>query len=79
MDETAALARYVSEATYEDLPPEVVSHVKACIGDAASCALGARRSSEGDALIAVMKELGGKGRQESSATERSCPSCRPLK
>lgn len=60
MGETEILASYVANATYEDLPTDVVKRVKKLIGDAIACGLGGRRTLEGDILIDIMKDMGGK-------------------
>ena len=60
MGETEILADYVASAKYEDLPVEVVSHAKKCVMDTIACGLGGRRSLEGDVLIEIMREMGGK-------------------
>lgn len=39
-DETLALATFLSELIYEQLPAEVIEHAKACILNALGCALG---------------------------------------
>jgi 2-methylcitrate dehydratase PrpD len=60
MGETGVLADYVGRARYEDLPTNVVNHSKKCVADTIACGLGGRKSLEGDVLIGMMKEMGGK-------------------
>jgi 2-methylcitrate dehydratase PrpD len=60
MGETEVLADYVARARYENLPPDVVNHSKKCVADTLACGLGGRKSLEGDVLIDMMKEIGGK-------------------
>ena len=60
MGETEILASYVASAKYEDLPAEVVAHVKKIVMDCIACGLGGRKTLEGDILIDIVKEMGGK-------------------
>jgi 2-methylcitrate dehydratase PrpD len=60
MNETRMLADYVAKATYDDLPEHVVRHAKKCVHDTTACGLGGRKTREGDILIDIMKDLGGK-------------------
>jgi len=60
MSETQILADYVAQAKYDDLPAEVVAHVKDLISDTIACGLGGRKTLEGDLLINIVKEMGGK-------------------
>jgi len=60
MGETQVLADYVTRAKYEDLPADVVKHAKESISDTLACGLGGRKTLEGDILIDMMKEIGGK-------------------
>lgn len=60
MGETEVLANYVANAKYEDLPANVVDHAKKSISDTIACGLGGRKSLEGDILIDIMKDMGGK-------------------
>lgn len=60
MGETQVLADYVTRAKYEDLPADVVKHAKESISDTIACGLGGRKTLEGDILIDMMKEIGGK-------------------
>lgn len=60
MSQTETLANYVADGKFEDLPAPVISHAKHCIMDVISCGLGGRKSFEGDILIDMMKEIGGK-------------------
>ena len=58
--ETEVLADYVARAKYEDLPAEVVTHTKKVVMDIISCGLGGRKTLEGDLLVDMVKEMGGK-------------------
>jgi 2-methylcitrate dehydratase PrpD len=60
MGETEALADYVANAKYEDLPQDVVNHTKKLVMDIIACGLGGRKSLEGDILIDIMKGMEGK-------------------
>jgi 2-methylcitrate dehydratase PrpD len=60
MGETEILAKYLAGATYEDLPASVVDHAKDSILDTLACGLGGRRTLEGDILINMMKDMGGR-------------------
>lgn len=60
MGETEVLADYVARAKYEDLPAGVVSFTKNIVMDTIACGLGGRKTFEGDVLIDIMKEMGGK-------------------
>ena len=60
MTETVVLANYVAGARYEDLPVEVVTHTKRTVMDAVACGLGGRKTLEGDILVNIVKEMGGK-------------------
>jgi len=59
MGETEALAEYLAQAKYEDLPSEVANHAKDSISDTIACGLGGRKTLEGDILLDMMKEIGG--------------------
>jgi 2-methylcitrate dehydratase PrpD len=54
------LADYVAKAKYEDLPAEVVTHAKKTLMDSIACGLGGRKTREGDVLVDIVKEMGGK-------------------
>lgn len=59
---TRALAEFVSSFSYEDIPEEVVSHVKLCLLDSLGCALFGSTLPWGKMITAFAKELGaGKG------------------
>ena len=60
MGETEVLADHVANAKYEDLPKNVIDYTKKSITDTIACGLGGRKSIEGDILIDIMKEIGGK-------------------
>lgn len=60
MNETMILADYVAKAKYEDLPAEVVVHVKKIVMDSIACGLGGRKTREGDLLVDIVKDMGGK-------------------
>lgn len=53
-DETLALATFLSELTYEQLPTEVVEHAKACILNAVGCALGSANAAPRQKAIAAL-------------------------
>lgn len=74
MDETVTLANYVAKAKYEDLPAEVVAHAKRIVMDSVSCGLGGRKTREGDILVDMVKEMGGKPQATimGEATRVSC-------
>lgn len=58
---TATLARWMAGLRLEDLPPEVVEHVKCCLIDTLACGLGGRRTADADALVALSRRTGGTG------------------
>jgi 2-methylcitrate dehydratase PrpD len=60
MNETKQLARLLAETRYEDLPEDVVRRAKDSIRDTIACGLGGRATREGDTLLAIMKDLGGR-------------------
>ncbi len=60
MGETEVLADYVANSKYEDLPANVVNCAKEIVGDTIACGLGGRKTLEGDVLINIMKDIGGK-------------------
>jgi 2-methylcitrate dehydratase PrpD len=64
MNETRQLAKLLAETRYEDLPGDVVRRAKDSVGDTIACGLGGRATKEGDVLIEIMKDLG--GRQEAT-------------
>ena len=74
MGETEVLADYVAKAEYEDLPAEVVAHTKKIVMDIIACGLGGRKTLEGDLLIDITKEMGGKPQATiiGDATRVSC-------
>jgi 2-methylcitrate dehydratase PrpD len=73
-DETAILADYVAKARYEDLPTNVIAHTKKIVMDSIACGLGGRKTREGDVLIDMAKEMGGKPQATiiGDATRVSC-------
>jgi 2-methylcitrate dehydratase PrpD len=68
------LADYVTKAKFEDLPAEVVAHTKKIVMDNISCGLGGRETFEGDVLVDIAKEMGGKPQATiiGDATRGSC-------
>ena len=60
LGETEILADYVARGKYEDLPEEVVVHVKKIVMDILSCGMGGRKTREGDLLVEMVREMGGK-------------------
>jgi 2-methylcitrate dehydratase PrpD len=60
MGETEILADFIAKSNYEDLPANVVKDAKERIGNAIACGLAGRKTFEGDVLIDMMKEIGGK-------------------
>lgn len=60
MGETEILANYVARGKYEDLPEDVVAHTKKIVMDTIACGLGGRKTLEGDVLLDIVKEMGGK-------------------
>ena len=74
MGETEILANYVARAKYEELPEEVVTHAKKIFMDTIACGLGGRKTREGDVLVDIVKEMGGKPQATimGDATRVSC-------
>jgi 2-methylcitrate dehydratase PrpD len=74
MGETEVLANYVARGRYEDLPAEVVAHTKKIVSDTIACGLGGRKTREGDVLLDIVKEMGGKPQATvmGDATRVSC-------
>jgi 2-methylcitrate dehydratase PrpD len=68
------LADYVTKTKFEDLPAEVVTHAKKIVMDNISCGLGGRKTLEGDVLVNIAKEMGGKPQATiiGDATRVSC-------
>jgi len=59
---TRVLADYVASLSYEDIPEEVIAHVKLCLIDSLGCALFGSTLPWGKIVTAFAKELGaGKG------------------
>lgn len=56
---TTALAIWLAQMRLQDLPAEVVEHVKWCLIDTIACGLGGRRSAEAQALITLARTTGG--------------------
>jgi len=56
---TASVAAWLAGLRFDELPAEVVEHVKWCLLDTVACGLGGRRSAEADALIALSHSTGG--------------------
>jgi len=74
MHESEILADYVVKARYEDLPPEVVTHTKKVVMDSVACGLGGRKTREGELLVDIVEEMGGKPQATimGDATRVSC-------
>jgi 2-methylcitrate dehydratase PrpD len=64
MNETRLLSDYIARSTYDDLPAHVVENAKDRISDIIACGFAGRKTLEGDILIEMMQEIGGK--QEAS-------------
>ena len=60
MSETQVLADFIASTNYEDLPTHVIESAKEGIGDTLACGFAGRKTLEGDILIDMMKEIGGK-------------------
>ena len=60
MGETQVLSDYIAKGNYDDLPPEVVNNAEERIGDIIACGFAGRKTPEGDVLIDMMQEIGGK-------------------
>lgn len=60
MGETQILSDFIASSKFDDLPGHVVKNAKERIGDTVACGFAGRKTLEGDALIDVMKEIGGK-------------------
>jgi 2-methylcitrate dehydratase PrpD len=60
MGESQILSDFIARSCFEDLPPHVVENAKERIGDTVACGFAGRRTPEGDVLIDMMKEIGGK-------------------
>jgi len=74
MSKAEVLANYVVTAKYEDLPADVIAHAKKIVMDNISCGLGGRKTLEGDVLLDIVKEMGGKPQATiiGNATRVSC-------
>lgn len=62
MSATLTFADEIASARYEQLPAEVVAHVKFCLVDAIACGLGGRRTAEADAHVAMALAMGAEGK-----------------
>ena len=60
MSEQQILSDFIANTNYSDLPEEVVENAKRRMGDIIACGFAGRKSFEGDILIKVMQEIGGK-------------------
>ena len=60
MNETQILADFIAGTNFEDLPPHVIENAKERIVDILACGFAGRKTLEGDVLIDMMKEIGGK-------------------
>jgi len=60
MSETQVLADFIASTNCEDLPAHVIENAKEKIGDTLACGFAGRKTLEGDILIDMMKEIGGK-------------------
>jgi 2-methylcitrate dehydratase PrpD len=60
MGETQVLSDFIANSRFEDLPAHVVENAKERIGDTLACGFAGRKTVEGDVLIDMMKEIGGK-------------------
>jgi len=59
---TQALAEYIADLSYRNIPPEVVSHIKLCLVDSLGCALFGSTLPWGKIITSFAKEMGkGKG------------------
>jgi len=59
MEATRRLARFVTETTYRDLPPELTRHVKRCILDWLGAALAGTAEPASRTIVALVENLGG--------------------
>ena len=64
MSETQVLANFIANTNFEDLPSHVVENAKDRISDIVACGFAGRKTLEGDVLIDMMQEIG--GRQEAT-------------
>ena len=64
MNETQIISDYIANAKYEDMPPKVIENVKDRISDIIACGFAGRKTLEGDILIEMMQEIGGKQEDE---------------
>jgi 2-methylcitrate dehydratase PrpD len=64
MNETQMLSDFIASTKYEDLPAHVVENAKDRISDIVACGFAGRKTLEGDILIEMMQEIG--GRQEAT-------------
>jgi 2-methylcitrate dehydratase PrpD len=60
MDETRVLSDFIARTNFEDLPIHVVENAKDRISDIVACGFAGRKTLEGDVLIEMMQEIGGK-------------------
>ncbi|MGP8080357.1 MAG: MmgE/PrpD family protein [Dehalococcoidales bacterium] len=57
----AQLADYISNSSFDDLPPEVVHRVKLCVRDSIGCSLAGSTTNIGKILIKTIDDLNGNG------------------
>lgn len=62
MSATAVLSQWIVQTGYDDLPAEVVEHVKWCLTDSIACGIGGRATREADALVELGRITAGEGR-----------------
>ena len=60
MGETQVLSDFIARTNYDNLPQQVIDNAKERIGDIIACGFAGRKTLEGDLLIDMMQEIGGK-------------------
>jgi len=60
MNETRLLSDFIAQTNFDDLPETVIENAKDRIGDIIACGFAGRKTIEGDILIDMMKEIGGR-------------------
>jgi 2-methylcitrate dehydratase PrpD len=60
MNETQVFSDFIARADFEDLPADIVENAKERISDIVACGFAGRKTLEGDILIEMMQEIGGK-------------------
>ncbi len=60
MGETQVLSDFIARTNYDNLPQQVIVNAKERIGDIIACGFAGRKTLEGDLLIDMMQEIGGK-------------------